>query len=758
MFNHIMDNITALTGTITNIHVEEIRLNESFLDLASRFVQMTGTVVLMSGGDLDSARHHILAVKPWLCFSGHGKNLNLVVDQHVFQVTADPFDILKVLLKTDGRLPYRESKGASFPVQSGLFGYLSYDLKDHLEQLPRTSMDDLGLPQICLYAPAVIVTHDKKTEKTHVIIPERGPSGNTQLKSNRTFFRSHISGPAPETSAFYGNADGFLSDFDPDHYRETIQTIREYIASGHVYQVNMSQRFKTGFKGDPFALFRTLFQKNPAPFFAFINAGDHQIISTSPERFIQRIHDRVETRPIKGTRPRGKDPLSDQQFRSSLMESEKDDAELSMIVDLLRNDLGKVCAAGTVRIKSHKRLETYQNVHHLVSIVDGKLLNGNDSVDFIKAVFPGGSITGCPKIRSMEIIDELEPVRRHVYTGAIGYISFHDTLDLSIAIRTATLFNHHLYFSAGGGIVYDSIPQDEYEETLHKGRTLMEVFKDAAFKPVEEPFVWMNGRIVALSDAVIPVNDLGLQYGFGLFETIRVEAGKPCHLKEHIARFNHAWEGLFQQDPLDLTWDVIIRDLITRNQLNQTISSAKIMATKGNRKAPPHDPTVIVTCRPYIHRLAEKKASGLSLRTYPYPRETPLADYKTLNYLFYYMAGQWANANGGDEALIQNPDRSLSETNTGNLLLIREKTVIRPWSHHVLPGIMENVVCRSLKEWGYEIKRKQVFSRDLFQQNLVVVTNSLMGAVPVLDLDGQPLPGPKPFWKKINHVVLGESS
>ncbi|MBW2195839.1 MAG: anthranilate synthase component I family protein, partial [Deltaproteobacteria bacterium] len=216
---------------------------------------------------------------------------------------------------------------------------------------------------------------------------------------------------------------------------DAIKRIKKYIVSGHVYQVNMSQRFEMGFAGDPFRLFKRLYKSNPAPFFAYINAGDHQVLSTSPERFIFQQGRRVETRPIKGTRPRGKTLAEDSALRFELEQSKKDDAELSMIVDLLRNDMGKVCKPGSVRVVEHKRTEAYQNVYHLVSVVEGILNCKHDAVDLIMATFPGGSITGCPKVRAMEIIDELEPKRRHIYTGAIGYVSFHDTMDLSIAIR-----------------------------------------------------------------------------------------------------------------------------------------------------------------------------------------------------------------------------------------------------------------------------------------------------------------------------------
>jgi para-aminobenzoate synthetase component 1 len=310
-----------------------------------------------------------------------------------------------------------------------------------------------------------------------------------------------------------------MSGLSREEYIESVEAIRDYIVRGHVYQVNMSQRFETEFGGDAFALFASLFAANPAPFFAFVQAGDHQIISTSPERFIRLRGKTVETRPIKGTRPRGTTTEQDQSLRRELEASHKDDAELSMIVDLLRNDIGKVCAAGSVRVSEHKRVEAYENVYHLVSVVRGDLDEDKNAVDLIRATFPGGSITGCPKIRAMEIIDELEPVRRHIYTGSIGYIGFRGTMDLSIAIRTATVAKGRLVFSVGGGVVYDSKASDEFEETLHKGRTLLsalermgppETFAGSANQSssARSRFGWCNGKLESMADMTVSVESL----------------------------------------------------------------------------------------------------------------------------------------------------------------------------------------------------------------------------------------------------------
>jgi para-aminobenzoate synthetase component 1 len=349
----------------------------------------------------------------------------------------------------------------------------------------------------------------------------------------------------------------------------------------------------------------------------------------------------VETRPIKGTRPRGKTIAEDHVFREDLLNSAKDDAELSMIVDLMRNDLGRVCAGGTVRVSEHRRLEAYHNVFHLVSVVTGELAEGMDSIDLIRATFPGGSITGCPRIRAMEIIDELEPVRRHVYTGSIGYISFHDTLDLSIAIRTATIFKNQMVFSVGGGVVFDSDPADEFDETLHKARSLMSVLSQEKDRPESGAGkrVWTNGKLVSEAAAVIPLGSLGVHYGMGFFETLRVENGHPLFLADHILRFYQTWDALLDSPRPDLTWDAIIDQVICANNLKTQTAAVKIMALAGDPTGSYRLPILAVSVRAYLTRPAITCKNGLDLATYPHPRQTPLADYKTLNYLYYHLAG-----------------------------------------------------------------------------------------------------------------------
>ena len=745
-----LPDATAMLGALVGVHVQPLPWEQDFIDLASRFAHLPGTVVLLSGGDLDCARFHLLGVWPWLALSSRPGRVIISADNREQTLSADPFTVLRSLLN-HLRLP--QGTWAE-PLAAGLMGYLAYDLKDCLEALPRTGVDDLGLPQMLFYAPSVLVVHDKLERSTSVLVPLRKPAATESPEMLLQRFEAQCRSQIHPRQPFSAPADGLRANFSQAAYEEAVQRVIDYIAAGDVYQVNLSQRFQTPFHGDGFALFRHLFACNPAPFFAYIQAGDHQIISTSPERFLQRAGNRVETRPIKGTRPRGRNAQEDTALQRELAASAKDDAELSMIVDLLRNDLGKVCEAGSVQVTEHKRLEAYQNVYHLVSVVQGELEAGRDAVDLIRATFPGGSITGCPKVRAMEIIDELEPCRRHVYCGSIGYLSFHDTLDLSIAIRTATLVNDSLCFSVGGGVVFDSDPRAEYEETLHKGRTLAAACAEHVLEAEPAARVWLNGRLVALQEARLPVNDQGLQYGYGFFETIRVDRGRVPLLAEHAARFNKTWQALMPGPLPDLSWETLIDQVVSANGLQDRCAAVKILATRGTRDEAPWDHNLLVSARAYTHRLRQVEGSGLKLATYPHPRQSPLADYKTLNYLYYHQSGHWAQTQGGDEALILNPDGSVSETSTANLLLIHQETVIRPQSPAVLPGVMAQAACRFLAGQGYAVIQRPVLPNELLSADAVLAANALMGVVPVSSLDNRPCRAGNDLWRQINDALI----
>lgn len=447
--------------------------DEEFSRLAHECTSTRPSAVLLSGGELrpsDENRYSILGCDPLLTLTGKGNACSIQFDGQVIELHSDPLAILDRLCSN--LVPSFPLK--SPPFSGGAIGYLAYELKNAIERLPNLALDDIGLPDLFLFWPGRIMIHDRKERVLcRLALKAEGERPRPDVQQI----------PAAITTPARFRMGPISSNFTREEYYGAVARILDYITAGDVYQVNLSQRFHFDFEGDSFQLWKSLFDINPAPFYAYINAGDHQVLSTSMERFLFRRNSYIETRPIKGTRGRGRTAQEDRDLISDLLKNPKDDAELSMIVDLLRNDLGRICVPRSIRVAGHKRLETYRNVHHLVSMVTGELKPGISYGNIIRAVFPGGSITGCPKIRAMEIIDELEPNVRHVYTGAAGYIGWHENLDLNVAIRTAIIKDETCYFSVGGGIVYDSREEDEYRETLDKGRTLFDFIKRAGGTP-----------------------------------------------------------------------------------------------------------------------------------------------------------------------------------------------------------------------------------------------------------------------------------
>ncbi|MCK5695899.1 MAG: aminodeoxychorismate synthase component I, partial [Desulfobacula sp.] len=626
-----------------------------------------------------------------------------------------------------------------------------------IEKLPRTCMDTF-LPDLCLYAPSIVLVQDKETDITRLCIPVLSDDAalkqtDETVQNIKRFFFDRIKKNVKRKSFSIDNS-GFKSSLSKPEYITSVNKIIDYLRAGDIYQANLSQRFEAGFSGDSYSLFLDLFERNPASFFSYIHANDHTIVSTSPERFIKQDGRYVETRPIKGTIARGNTPEQDRENGVKLTRSKKDDAELTMIVDLMRNDLSRATKHGSVIVKEHKRLESYENVFHLVSIVEGELEDDKTSVDLLKATFPGGSITGCPKIRSMEIIDELEPVKRHVYTGSIGYISFHDTMDLSIAIRTATISNHRVFFSVGGGIVYDSDPEKEYQETLDKGKTLMESLSNASKKDsADRVKAWVDGKIIDQDQARVSATSMGFQYGAGLFETIRVEKSIIFRLEDHVSRLNRAWENLFFDTPPDITWKDVIQLLIRENKFQDKLLAIKLLVSKDEQECG-KKVFLAAFADTYTHRLEMLDKKGLDLVTYPYPRQSPIADYKTLNYLYSDQAGRFAKAHDADEAIILNPDLTISETNTASILAIKNKTVIIPESDHVLDGVTLKSVLTILSEKGYDIQKKMIPKETFYSFPNIILTNALIGAVKVLTIDGKRIEQDKGICTMINEQLF----
>ena len=368
------------------------------------------------------------------------------------------------------------------PFQGGLAGYIGYDYGRVLERVPAPRSDDVDVPDVLLGLYDWVISWDHQAERAWLVstgLPEARAASADRAARRADRVQGLLSRPAP---APLQRAEGegpeargpLRSNFTRNQYLAAVSRVREYILAGDLFQANISQRFDAPLAGAPFDLYRRLRHRSPAPYAAWLDAGRFQLMSASPERFLRLDGGRVETRPIKGTRPRSADPARDAGLAAELSASAKDRAENVMIVDLLRNDLSRVCRPGSVRATELLALEAHPTVYHLVSTVTGELAAGCDAFDLLCAAFPGGSITGAPKVRAMEVIAELEPSRRAAYCGSIGYLSVTGDMDTSIVIRTCIATGGRVYFQAGGGIVADSDPAAEYEETLDKARALIE--------------------------------------------------------------------------------------------------------------------------------------------------------------------------------------------------------------------------------------------------------------------------------------------
>ncbi|MDU8501081.1 aminodeoxychorismate synthase component I [Pseudomonas syringae] len=362
--------------------------------------------------------------------------------------------------------------GCELPFAGGLIGYLGYEFGRRLEPLPDQAVDDLQLPEarLGLYAWALISDHQEQTSQLifHPTLAE------TERKRLIDLFS--VSVTKPPTG--FRLSQAFQASISADDYRQAFERIQAYIQAGDCYQVNFAQRFQAQCTGDPWAAYCALRAACPTPFSGYLSLSGHDaILSLSPERFVRVSARQVETRPIKGTRPRSTDTAEDAAFANELLASDKDRAENLMIVDLLRNDLGRSCKIGSVKVPELFSLESYPNVHHLVSSVTGELADRHDALDLIAGSFPGGSITGAPKIRAMQIIDELEPTRRSLYCGSLMYLDVRGEMDSSIAIRSLLVKDARISCWGGGGIVADSNCEAEYQETFTKVRVLLQTLE-----------------------------------------------------------------------------------------------------------------------------------------------------------------------------------------------------------------------------------------------------------------------------------------
>jgi para-aminobenzoate synthetase component 1 len=445
----------------------------------------------LDSGDSDhiDSRFDILVWQPMVTLTSQGSSTDICFPQinNSIKSSDDPLLLLKQLQLQLFKPP--SSVHEFLPFLGGALGYFSYDLGRRFEQLPNMAKQDIDLPDMAvgLYNRAVIF--DKKSATLYLVCPDDERTEiettlvNAVINSNKA---ANTIKPEVGTESFHLTSS-WQSNMDKASYLAKFNQVQDYLLSGDCYQINLAQRFSAQYQGDEFEAYLALKSANKAPFSAFIRLNNAAILSVSPERFLQSSQGKVQSKPIKGTMPRSEDKIQDAKNAEILRHSSKDNAENLMIVDLLRNDISKSCQAGSVKVPKLFDIESFPAVHHLVSTVEGTLASDKHATDLLRGAFPGGSITGAPKIRAMEIIEELEPHRRSVYCGSIGYLSNCGTMDTSITIRTlicqpseqssSTGINAEktIHCWAGGGLVADSTAESEYQETFDKVNCILPV-------------------------------------------------------------------------------------------------------------------------------------------------------------------------------------------------------------------------------------------------------------------------------------------
>lgn len=417
---------------------------------------------------VQQGRFDILVADPVLTLTTRGP-LTEIRSQHNVELSKeDPFALVRQYLQPS------EPQLADLPFCGGALGYFAYDLGRRIEQLPSTAINAEQIPEMAvgLYDWALVVDHQQ--QRSWLAGQGRDDRTRQQWQELLDCFSNP---PAACRSRPFQVLNAPVSSMTYEDYKRAFYRIKHYIREGDCYQVNLAQRFQANVDGSPWQAYQLLRKMNPAPFGCYLNTPYAQILSSSPERFLQVRGGEVETKPVKGTRPRSSDATEDRWLAQELRESRKDRAENVMIVDLLRNDLSKTCALGTVRVRKLFDVESFATVHHLVSTVTGRLNSASDAIELLRGCFPGGSITGAPKLRAMEIIEEIESYQRGIYCGSVGYVGFDGAMDSSIAIRTLIHSDGRLRFSVGGGIIADSELDAEYSETLDKAAAILKLLK-----------------------------------------------------------------------------------------------------------------------------------------------------------------------------------------------------------------------------------------------------------------------------------------
>jgi anthranilate synthase component I len=442
----------------------------------------------VTGGEV-RGRYSVVGLKPDVIWDCHGTesriNRQARYDDAAFEpLDGNPLDTLRQLI-AESRIEMPEGLPA---IAAGLFGYLGYDMIRLVENLPNINPDPIGAPDAMLMRPTVVAVLDGVKGEVTVCSPAWTASG---LSARAAYaqaaervmdaVRDLERAPAGESRSLGDSAHlgAYQSNFTPEAYCAAVDKAKEYIRAGDIFQVVPSQRWTADFTLPPFALYRSLRRTNPSPFLTFFNFGAFHIVGASPEILVRLRDGEVTVRPIAGTRPRGATLEEDRAYEADLLADEKELAEHLMLLDLGRNDVGRVAKIGSVRPTEKFIIERYSHVMHIVSNVVGELRAGEDALSALLAGLPAGTVSGAPKVRAMEIIDELEPEKRGIYGGGVGYFAANGEMDMCIALRTAVVKDQKLYIQAGGGVVFDSDPQAEFEETVNKSKALRKAAEDA---------------------------------------------------------------------------------------------------------------------------------------------------------------------------------------------------------------------------------------------------------------------------------------
>jgi para-aminobenzoate synthetase component I len=783
--------------------------------LVNQLAGEAGVVLLRSHHDTyPQARFSFVTARPFLTFRSRGSRCELVRDGSCQTVFGNPWLILDDFLN---RFALRDARDLPFPL-GGCFGYWGYELKYFVEpKLRPIATDDLGLPDCQVGFYDSLVAFDHAGNQTWIVstgLNHDGSRDETRARHCLDFWQDKLKSGVAEAAPAFRPAPGrnhrvstrrastlreasgmpvplaarsaVKSNLTRSEFLSKVEYAQRYILAGDIYQVNLSQRLAIDHPDSGWEFFRQLTEASPAPFAAYLDCADFQLASSSPELFLRLSGSHILTHPIKGTRPRSADPISDAQLAWELQTSPKETAELVMITDLLRNDLGRFCAYGSVLASNLLRLERYAQVQHLVSTIEGRLRPEVSHVQALAGCFPGGSVTGAPKVRAMEIIEELEPVRRGPYTGCLGYLGFNRESQLSIIIRTALCMGSAKFFQVGAGIVADSDPAAEYEETLDKAQGFLDTASPGGSggvlaampdppKKTRTPsrraskttpcsptrWVFFDGQLVPECEAKVSVFDRSFRYGDGLFETLRVYGGRPFAWEQHLDRLRRGAEFLRIRLPFDAAeLRCATLELVRRNQMPEAVLRIHLSRGSGRRGyAPAGDESpLLVMSLGEAPAVAEATPPRWRLITSSQrlPMNDLLSAFKTCCQLAHVLACAEARERGAQDALLLNAVGNVVETTSANLFWIQDDLVCTPpLSSGALPGITRAWVIGVCSTLGVKSCERNISGAGLLRTDGVFLTQSVSEIVEVSHVDAIPM-RPSDFTKTVRQAYRKE--